>query len=67
MAHVKNTSKGARSIWARQTDGDLALEWLEAGETRELNVDPADPVFQGGDFKIVEPKGAANHKSEAGA
>lgn len=69
MAQVKNTSKGARSLWARQTDGNLALEWLEPGETRNLDVDAADPIFTGGDFRVVEPaaKAAAPKPSKAKA
>lgn len=62
MANVKNTAKGARSLWARQSDGNLALVWLEPGETKKLDVDVAEPIFSGGDFRIVEPAKAAAPK-----
>lgn len=62
MPNVKNTAKGDRSVWARRSDGNLGLEWLKPGETKQLDVDVADPIFSGGDFRIVEPAKAAAPK-----
>lgn len=58
MHNVKNTAKGHRSLWARQPDGNRALEWLDAGETKKLDVDPLDPVFAAGELKIFEAQKA---------
>lgn len=59
MHTVKNTGKTSAKFWARDEKGESALFRLAPGESVDVDIDPEQPKFKGGDLSVSEVKPTA--------